>query len=173
MTMEMLENLEAVLREVEGHIAAAGWDQPARLFALVSTSELIASDPELAIKLNLSLEKPLTSIEQELFITENLEDLLGNIMWPVEVVGAILAIERIVLPKRAEEDLPQSGDQELVNAALEHPDRLDIRIISAVLRSGENLNALRYRSHDNPESVSVAPDLVSKLNESLLSTFQD
>jgi len=167
------KNLELILREVEEHVSSAGWDQPTRLFALVSTAELIASDPQLAETLNLTENLALTSIEQEVPIGQTLEDLLATIAWPEEVQGAILAIERIILPPSAEAELPQQGDAELVDAAIDHPDRRDVRMVSAVLRSGENLNSLRYRTHYEQDSVAVAPNLITRLNESLLATFSD
>ncbi|MCW2777511.1 MAG: uncharacterized protein JWN17_1236, partial [Frankiales bacterium] len=40
--------LQAVLSEVERHVAEAGWDQPAQLFALVDTEELLRAEPQLA-----------------------------------------------------------------------------------------------------------------------------
>jgi hypothetical protein len=171
--MDLSENLEPILREVEAHISSAGWDQPARLFALVSTAELIATDPDLAKELNLTEDLALTSVEQEISAQQDLEELLGTIAWPENVKGAILAIERIILPPEAESDLPTNNDNDFVDAALDHPERRDVRIISAVMRGGQNLNALRYRSHDEPDSVAIAPDLVTRLNESLLATFED
>ncbi len=171
--MDLSENLEPILREVEAHISSAGWDQPARLFALVSTAELIATDPDLAKELNLTEDLALTSVEQEISAQQDLEELLGTIAWPENVKGAILAIERIILPPEAESDLPTNNDNDFVDAALDHPERRDVRIISAVMRGGRNLNALRYRSHDEPDSVAIAPDLVTRLNESLLATFED
>lgn len=171
--MDYSDNLELILREVETHISSAGWDQPARLFALVSTAELIATDPELARELNLTEDMALTSVEQEISAQQNLEELLGTIAWPENVKGAILAIERIILPPEAESHLPTDSDANLIDAATDHPDRRDVRIISAVMRGGQNLNALRYRSHDEPDSVAIAPNLVTRLNESLLATFED
>ncbi len=171
--MVFSQNLELILREVEQHVSAAGWDQPVRLFGLVLTSELIASDPQLADQLKLSENLSLTSIEQEIEPGKNLEDLLASIAWPDEVKGAILALERIILPPSAELDLPTENDADLVEAAADHPERRDVRILSAVLRTGENLNALRHRTHDELQSVAVAPDLIPRLNESLLATFED
>ena len=171
--MDLSENLEPILREVEAHVSSAGWDQSARLFALVSTAELIATDPELARELNLTEELALTSVEQEISDQQNLEELLGTIAWPENVKGAILAIERIILPPTAESELPTESDADLVDAAIDHPERRDVRIISAVMRGGQNLNALRYRSHDEPDAVAIAPDLVTRLNESLLATFEE
>lgn len=173
LTMKNAENLAAVVREVETHVSGAGWDQPVRLFAIVATSDVIASDPQLAAELNLSPDLPLTSIEQELSVTADLEELLGTIAWPENVVGAVLAIERIVLPATAQADLPTDEDPKWLSEISMHPQRRDVRIISAVLRSGENLNALRYRDHDEPDSVAIAADLVPNLNENLLATFSD
>ena len=170
--METSENLDSILREVEKHVSAAGWDQPARLFALVSTKELMESDPDLAQELGLSESQALTSIEQEIASEQDLEELLGTIAWPDEVLGAVLAIERIILPPAAESELPTDDDSELLEVASSHPDRRDVRMVSAVLRDGTNLNALRYRDHDEPESVAIAPNLVERLNESLLATFE-
>ena len=45
--------LIACLMDIERHVSTAGWDQPARLFALVPTDELVRSEPELAQNLSL------------------------------------------------------------------------------------------------------------------------
>ena len=89
------------------------------------------------------------------------------------MLGAILAIERIVLPPDAQSQLPGEEDPDWLAEVSNHPDRRDVRIISAVMRNGENLNALRYRDYDEPSSVAIAPNLVVNLNESLLATFSD
>ena len=46
--------LRAAVREIEAHAAEAGWDQPARLYALVPTSDLVAREPALASAMGLS-----------------------------------------------------------------------------------------------------------------------
>lgn len=171
--MNFAENLEPLIREVEDHVASGGWDQPTRLFALVATETLIAANPELVSDLGLTGELPLTSVEQELEDTLELEELLGTIAWPDDVQGAVVVLERIVLPPSAESELPENSDSELIQAASDHPDRRDVRIVSAVLRTGESLNALRYRTHDTAEQVAVAPNLVERLNESLAATFAE
>ena len=171
--MDFANNLEALVREVEEHVGNAGWDQPARLFALIPTAALIAANPQTAQELGITGDLPLTSVEQELDSHTNLEELLGTIAWPQDVQGAILVLERIVLPPAAESDLPTDTESELIDAAASHPERRDVRIVSAVLRSGQNLNALRHRTHDETTAVAVAPDLVSRLNEALLATFAE
>ncbi len=40
--------LAAAVLEIEAHVAGDGWDQPARLYALVDTAELVAQEPALA-----------------------------------------------------------------------------------------------------------------------------
>ncbi len=170
--MSLFTHLDPIVREVESHVAGAGWDQSARLFALVPTENLLQANPELGAELGLTGDLLLTSVEQEIEVgKDGLEELLATIAWPDDVVGAIVIVERIVLPPEAEASLPQDSDQELVDAATDHPDRRDVRILSAVLRTGENLNALRFRTHDAPDDVAIAPDLVPRLNEALLETF--
>lgn len=171
--MDFASNLEALIREVEDHVASAGWDQPVRLFALVPTVSLLAANPELADGMGISAEMPLTSVEQEIEDTLELDELLATIAWPEDVAGVIVALERIVLPPSAESDLPATDESALVQAAADHPERRDVRIVSAVLRTGENLNALRHRTHDSADAVAVAPNLVTRLNEALAATFAD
>lgn len=168
MNMSFTSDLPAVVREVEQHVAAGGWDQPTRLFAIVPTAALLESDPTLT----LSGELALTSIEQELEdVSVTLDELLGHIAWPDDVVGAIVVVERIVLPPEAQDELPDENDAHLIAAVADHPDRRDVRMVSAVLRTGSNMNALRYRLHDEPDSVAIAPDLVPQLNDALAATF--
>ena len=40
--------LAAAVREIESHIAEGGWDQTARLYALVETAQLVEHEPALA-----------------------------------------------------------------------------------------------------------------------------
>ena len=55
--------------EIEKHAAERGWDQPARLFALVPTADLLANEPGLAEAIGVDpdadLTGSLTPIEQE------------------------------------------------------------------------------------------------------------
>ncbi len=50
--------LRAAVREIEPHAAEAGWDQPARLYALVPTSDLLAREPALAAAMGLDGRRP-------------------------------------------------------------------------------------------------------------------
>ena len=44
--------LRLVTIEVEAHVAADGWDQPPRLYALVPTAQLVEHEPGLAASLS-------------------------------------------------------------------------------------------------------------------------
>jgi len=102
--------------------------------------------------------------------TAGLEALLGRMAWPPEVDGVALAVERIVVPPDAERDLPT--DAESATAALmEHPARQDVRLVVAVLRSGQSICLLRQRAHDSDDMVArgdnLAPGLVHALRATL------
>jgi hypothetical protein len=165
--------LRGVAVEVEHFVGQDGWDQPGRLFALVSTPELVEMQPDIALELgaHLGTASPLTPVEQEIDINDRtLEELLGIIAWPPAVVGVLAAVERVVLPPEAEHDLPESAD-EADRFAAEHPEREDVRIVAGVLRTGEAHCVLRLRSHDSDEhlvhGVDLVPALLSALRETL------
>src|SRR4051812_17856678 len=72
--------LRAVALELDRHAAQGGWDQPARLFALVPTQDLLDQEPGLVDVLGVdptaNLTASLTPVEQEtLPPDEPLEDL--------------------------------------------------------------------------------------------------
>jgi len=171
-------SLADAVREVERHVAAAGWDAPVRMFALVGTAHALARTPELADRLSADVlararadDTHLTSIEQEgLPAAADLEQLLGGITWPAGVDGAALTVERVILPPAAEEEMP--GDQEAALAYLMgHPDRQDVRIAVGALRTGESWSAIRTRAHDADDAVAMGPDLVPGLLEALRATL--
>ncbi len=166
------EVLRAAVREVESHAAENGWDQPARLFALVDTVALVEREPALAQAMGLGASSDgLTAVEQEELPQSALEETLLGIEWPDEVTGCAAVVERFVLPPEAEGQIPDT-DAEARAFAAEHPERQEVRIVAGVTRSGSTYCALRLRSHDDDLSVIEAPDLVPTLLELLLSTLQ-
>jgi hypothetical protein len=172
---EQLTALRTAVREIEGYAAEAGWDQPARLFALVPTADLLAREPGLAEALGVASNAPsdaLTPVEQEpLSADRPLEDVLAEIMWPAEVYGCAAVVERLVLPPSADEAVPE--DAEAAQAfAEEHPDREEVRIVAAAVRGGSTYCALRLRSRDDALDVLESPDLVPALLELLSGTLQ-
>jgi hypothetical protein len=168
--------LAAAVLEIEAHVAQDGWDQPARLYALVPTSDLLVREPTLAAAMGLDAATAagsLTPVEQdEVPVDTPLESVLERIMWPAEVFGAAAVVERVVLPPTADEQMPEDPVAAQEYAA-EHPDRAEVRIVAGATRDGSTHCALRMRAHDDPLSVVEAPDLVPALLELLRSTLEN
>lgn len=167
--------LDIVALDVERHVAAGGWDQPHRLFALVRSADLIRDEPRLADAVALSdhAEGALSAVEQEdLPLAPDLESLLAQIAWPDAVVGAALAVERIVIPPEAERDLPAEPGAALAHLAA-HPDRRDVRLVVAVSRDGRSCCLLRQRAHDADDRVARGSDIAPGLVHALHATLSD
>jgi hypothetical protein len=167
--------LDRLTLDLERHAAAAGWDQPPRLFALVETADLLRREPQLAAQLSLQEHDPgdLTPVDQgDLPPHASLDELLAGIAWPPEVLGTALTVERLMVPPAVERDMPQDE-----GAALrwlgEHPDRQEVRLVVAVLRDGSRSAALRMRAHDEETSVLTGRDLVPGLADALAATLAD
>lgn len=171
------------LVEIERHVAAAGWEQPPRLFALVRTARLLEMEPSLAGQLDQAEgdEYALSSIEQEGFekalgaeklgTDAALDTLLASLAWPEEVEGVALAVERLVLPPAALDGLPDDPDA-LAEAVSTHPDRVEVRLLAGVRRGAPGTCLLRQRDHDSDDKVAIghdiAPDLLAALSNTLL-----
>jgi hypothetical protein len=168
--------LAAVVLEIEGHVAGTGWDQPARLYALVDTGELVAREPALAVSTGLAddpVPGSLTPVEQDqLRPDQPLESVLEQIVWPTEVSGCAAVVERLVLPPDADATIPDDR-AEAERFAREHPDRQEVRIVAGATRSGATYCALRLRAHDDQQSVVTGVDLVPALLDLLTSTLED
>ncbi|MEV6023491.1 PPA1309 family protein [Streptomyces sp. NPDC052036] len=170
--------LTRAVLEIDEYVSGLGWDQPARLFALVDTARLRTQEPSLAAQLGLENESEsagLTPIEQEEIPADSpLDEFLATIAWPDAVVGCALAVERLMLPPSAEASVPQGlSEKKLARWVAEHPDRQEVRMTVAVLRDGARESALRLREKDSPTEVLTGPDLVPGLAEALTATFAD
>jgi hypothetical protein len=167
--------LQGAVREIEAHAAEAGWDQPARLFALVPTSDLLQREPGLAEALGVDDETnpaDLTPVEQEpVAADQEVEEVLARIMWPAEVFGCAAVVERLVLPSGSDVAVPEDPQQAQEYVA-SHPDRQEVRIVAAATRDTATYCALRLKSHDDDNSVVESPDLVPTLLELLLGTLE-
>ena len=168
--------LAAAVLEIENHIAADGWDQPARLYALVETAALVRQEPALAAAMGLdsaSAAGSLTPVEQDQLTPERpLEVVLESIVWPPGVAGCAAVVERLVLPPGADAlipDDPESAEE----FAREHPDRQEVRIVAGATRAGATYCALRLRAHDDDQSVVGGGDLVPALLELLRATLEE
>jgi hypothetical protein len=168
--------LRAAVREIEEHASEAGWDQPARLYALVPTTDLLAREPALAAAMGLeesTAAGSLTPIEQdEVPVDKPLESVLEQIMWPAEVFGCAAVVERLVIPPGADQQLPDDP-RSAEEYAAGHPDRQEVRIVAGATRDGSTYCALRMRSHDDAFSVLESPDLVPTLLELVRSTLEN
>jgi hypothetical protein len=168
--------LAAAVLEIEAHVAQSGWDQPARLYALVDTAALVEQEPALAAAMSIDGpgdEGSFTPIEQEgLPAGQALEEALHSIAWPDSVAGCAAVIERLVLPPGVDDDIPDDpAAAELF--AREHPDRQEVRMVAGVTRAGASYCALRLRAHDDEQSVVNGTELVPGLLELLHATLHD
>ncbi|WP_238154437.1 PPA1309 family protein [Ornithinimicrobium sufpigmenti] len=167
---------DALLRaavDTERHVARLGWDQPPRLFALVRTGLLREREPSMASQLQQADDDGYTAVEQEgLPPTSDLESLLGRMAWPEDVEGVAMAVERIVVPPEAEQDLPEEPDAATDRLAA-HPDRKDVRLLAACLRDGRSICLLRQRDHDSDDAVAVGQDIAPGLTHALAMTLRD
>jgi hypothetical protein len=167
--------LEA-MAEVDRHLVQGGWDQPTRLYALVRTADLLASEPALAQTLGLPATPDadaLTPVEQDSLPTGTpLDEWLAEIGWPAEVAGCALSQEVLTLPPSVEADLPPDADA--VAWAVGHPLRREVRMLVGVLRDGSRTATLRVRGvADQPDDVVSGEDLVPLLSEALAATLVD
>ncbi|MFJ5551938.1 PPA1309 family protein [Streptomyces sp. NPDC093225] len=169
--------LTRAVLEIDEYAATLGWDQPARLFALVDTAKLRAQEPQLAAQLGLdgtdSGAATLTPVEQdEVPAGTPLDEFLGTIAWPDAVAGCALAVERQMLPPSAEAAVPQGmSEKQLAAWVAKHPDRQEVRMTVAVLRDGARESAVRLREKDSASEVLTGADLVPGLAEALAATF--
>lgn len=161
--------LEAVVGEVESHVAEAMWDQPPLLFALVETDALLAAEPQLAQTMGIVGGNPgaLTPIEQDQLGDGPLDEVLARIEFGEQVLGVVLVHEVVVLPPAVEAEI---GDD--AEAAAAHPQARDVRMVVGVLRGGAQATVLRLRGTEGAEDERVTgPSLAPALADALHATL--
>lgn len=162
--------LISCLMDIERHVSTVGWDQPARLFALVTTARLLEVEPQLAGRIPEAHLDSLTAIEQDNFhIGDDLGERLASISWPDNVEGCALAMERFFLREEHQPAATMPADEVEAYVA-NHPERVDVRVVVGVLRDGTKHGLGRFVS--NPDDLLGAEDLVPGLGEALLATFR-
>nr|NLI49087.1 hypothetical protein [Propionibacterium sp.] len=162
-----------VCRDIEQHVGALGWDQPARLFALVPTLELLAAEPSLAAALAEPADRSadaLSAVEQDEFHAggDLIED-LARIAWPETVRGCALSVERVFVPPEVEPHIPDEPDA-AADFVAAHPRRQDVRVVVAVTRSGAAHGVARLKSA--PDALLSGADLVPGLARALARTLE-
>jgi hypothetical protein len=168
-----MDPLHAVVGEVEGHVAEAGWDQPRQLFALVETEALLKAEPQLARTLGIvaAVAGGLTPVQQDPLAEGPLDEALAGVVFDEEVLGVVLVHEVLVLPPAAEGDVAEADDP--AAAAAEHPERREVRMVVGVLRGGAQAAVLRLRGQNDGEDERLTgPDLAPALAEALLATLE-
>jgi hypothetical protein len=170
--------LTRAVLEIDEYASTLGWDQPARLFALVDSAALRAQEPALADQLGLpekSETAALTPVEQdEIPASQPLDEFLATIAWPDAVAGCALTVERLMLPPTAEAEVPIGlDDAGLARWVAEHPQRQEVRMTVGVLRDGSRESALRLREKDSATEVLTGSGLVPGLADALSATFED
>ena len=173
--------LPQVIREVEDFAAAVGWDQPPQLFALVTTADLLARQPDLGGQVDAG--SPLTPIAQEPLSDGDLAEALAGIAWPGTVAGCALVQEIVVLPPDAEaelrgeesaEQIDQVDTDRMRRIAAEHPKRREARLVAGVLRDGSAACVLRLRGDaEHPDEIVEHPELAPNLIDALRATLRD
>ncbi|MER7764071.1 PPA1309 family protein [Streptomyces sp. NPDC097619] len=173
--------LTRAVLEIDEYAAGQGWDQPARLFALVDTAKLRAQQPKLAAQLGLTADTDGATapsytpvLQDELPPGTELDGFLGTIAWPDAVIGCALSVERLMLPPSAEAAVPSGMDESrLASWVASHPERQEVRLTVGVLRDGARESAVRLRGKDSASEVLTGADLVPGLAEALSATFED
>jgi hypothetical protein len=170
--------LTRAVLEIDEYASGVGWDQPARLFALVDTEQLREQEPALSQQLGLENGEDLaalTPVEQdEIPAGAPLDEFLATIAWPDVVAGCALTVERQMLPPAAEQSIPEGLDGDaLATWVAAHPERREVRMTVGVLRDGTRESAIRLREKDTTAEVLTGSDLVPGLAEALRSTFEE
>ncbi len=172
---QQTEALLAGIIEVERYVGRAGWDQPARLFALVPTEQLLEVEPSLVDQLSATGPDALSSVEQDDFHPgTDLMSALSQIYWPPTVAGCALSTERSFLTADLEAEIPD--DPELAaEFVANHPKRQDLRVVAGAVRAtdGTVLTHCVARVASNPDDLLVGADMVPALVQAVAWTLQE
>ena len=169
--------LAAAVLEIETHISEAGWDQPARLYALVETARLVEHEPALAAAMGLdssAAQGSLTPVEQDQLAPDSpLERVLESVTWPPSVSGCAAVVERLVLPPEVDAEIPEDPAASGASSPASTPTGRRCGSWPAPRVEGRRTVHCRMRAHDDDLSVVGASDLVPGLLQLLAATLED
>lgn len=164
--------LRQAVDEIEMTASRLGWDRPPALYALVRTEEMIENEAVPA-DIRAGLEKSwngtadhLSAVAQDPMHEDEVEDVLPRLAWPESVYGAVLTLERIIVPPEVEDEAPEDPEEALTFIS-NHPSRTDVRLIVGVTRDGESWCEVRARNFDDPTRVGKGENLAPSLVEAL------
>lgn len=167
-------DLLQVAQETEQHVAADGWGQRERVFALVPTADLVAAEPSLADAL--AGAGRYSSIEQELPEGVELEEYLGRLAWPRSVTGCALAVERLRAAPAAEgETAGEASDAASGGGAGDTASGTGtepVRLLVVATREGERFTLVRFAAHDSDDAVAVGAEVGTDLQAALGTTLE-
>lgn len=160
-----------VLVDVEAHVGKAGWDQPARLFALVDSASLILAEPSVAdaFEGKAPAEGTLSAVEQDGFeLGADMEETFSRMAWGPAVDGCALAVERTMVPADVESELPDDPEA-AARVVAHHPRRMDVRLVVGALRDGSRHSIARLA--ERPGELLSGADMVPGLERVLAQTL--
>ncbi len=167
-------DLLQVAQETEQHVAADGWGQRERVFALVPTADLVAAEPSLADAL--AGAGRYSSIEQELPEGVELGEYLGRLAWPRSVTGCALAVERLRAAPAAEgETAGEASDAASGGGAGDTASGTGtepVRLLVVATREGERFTLVRFAAHDSDDAVAVGAEVGTDLQAALGTTLE-
>ena len=177
-------DLLQVAQETEQHVAADGWGQRERVFALVPTADLVAAEPSLADAL--AGAGRYSSIEQELPEGVELEEYLGRLAWPRSVTGCALAVERLRAAPAVgggdagEGDVAAGGGEAGEAGDAPGPggagtsggETEPVRLLVVATRDGDRFTLVRLAAHDSDDSVAVGREVGTDLQQALAATLE-
>lgn len=157
--------LGSALRDIVEFVDGGGWGQPPMLFALVPTTTLIQTHPDL---LDASDDSELSPVAEEPLAADITDDglieVLATTSWPPMVAGAALIREIVVLPPGVDP-----------RAAQRHPESRAARLVVGALRDGPTLALLHLRPEPGEAAdgleLRTRTDLAAELRAALAHTL--
>ncbi len=174
--------LTRAVLEIDEYASGLGWDQPARLFALVNTERLRAEEPGLAGQLGLDQQPDsargtsFTPVEQdEISADVPLDEFLGTIAWPPlgrRLRGHRGAPDAAAVRGGGGAAGPRRGGTGPLGRRAPRAQR-GADDGGGPAGRGESSAALRLREKDSATEVLTGGDLVPGLAEALAATFAE